>query len=241
VIHSIVFSTLGQLATGILFFIAFVPPSRIGKGFAQFHTALAAALWAVAIWGHFSPSIYLLGSLLLLVFLFASRDVPYYIFLCASALLSLLILIRPEMLRLGVIPAITIHLPAVLVLGSAAVAMLLGHWYLVSPKLSIRYLQILTIGLIVSILLRSGMFVEVIMRSREQLSQMHFYEIYGIFVLQRVALGLLLTLALSILTYFCVKIRSTQSATGILYVVLVFCLIGELIAAYLFAKTGVSF
>jgi len=241
VIHSIVFSTLGELATGILLFIALVPPSRIGKGFARFHTALAAVLWGVAIWGHFSLSIYLLASFLLLAFLFASRDLPYYIFLSGSALFSLWILMQPEITRLGLLPAITIHVPAVFVLGSAAVAMLLGHWYLVSPKLSIRYLQILTIGLIVSIVLRSGLFVEVILRSREQLSQMHFFEIYGIFVLQRVALGLLLILALSILTYFCVKIRSTQSATGILYVVLVFCLIGELIAAYLFAKTGVSF
>jgi hypothetical protein len=241
VIHSIVFSTLGQLATGILFFIALVPPSRIGKGFGRFHIALAAVLWAIAIWGNFSPPIYLLASFLILAFLFASHDVPYYIFLSASFILSLWILIQPEMTRLGVLSAIAVHVPAVLVLGSAAVAMLLGHWYLVSPKLSIRYLQILTIGLIVSIILRSGLFVEVIMRSREQLSQMHFYEIYGIFVLQRVALGLFLTLALSILTYFCVKIRSTQSATGILYVVLVFCLIGELIASYLFAKTGVSF
>lgn len=240
-IHSIVFSTLGQLATGIIAFIALVPPSRIGNSFGRFHTALAMVLWSVAGWGSFTTAFYILGGLLLLAFLFASHDLPYYIFLSASFLLSLWILMQPEINRYGLSTALFIHIPPVLVLGASAVAMLLGHWYLVAPKLSIRYLQILTIGLIVSIVLRSGLFLEVLMRSREQLSQMHFYEIYGIFLLQRVGLGLLLTLVLSVLTYFCVKIRSTQSATGILYVVLVFCLIGELIAAYLFAKTGVSF
>jgi hypothetical protein len=52
---------------------------------------------------------------------------------------------------------------------------------------------------------------------------------------------LLLALILSVLTYFCVRIRSTQSATGILYVVLVFCLAGELIGGYLYARTGLPF
>jgi len=116
--------------------------------------------------------------------------------------------------------------------------MLLGHWYLVSPKLSISYLKILTVALIGAILLRSALLIDVVVRHQTELRAMHFYEIYGIFFLQRIALGLLLTLVLSILTYFCVRIRSTQSATGILYVVLVFCIVGELTGAYLFVKTG---
>jgi len=119
--------------------------------------------------------------------------------------------------------------------------MLLGHWYLVAPKLSISYLKILTAGLIAAIVVRSALLTFILIEKNGQLSAMHFYEIYGIFFLQRIALGLILTLVLSVLTYFCVKIRSTQSATGILYVVLVFCLVGELIGSYLMMKTGISF
>ena len=70
---------------------------------------------------------------------------------------------------------------------------------------------------------------------------MRFFELYGMFFFQRLILGLVLTLVLSILTYYCVRIRSTQSATGILYVVLVFCLIGEIIGSYLNLKTGLLF
>lgn len=134
-----------------------------------------------------------------------------------------------------------VHVPPALVLGASSVSMLLGHWYLVSPNLPIGYLKASTIGLITALVIRSACLVAVVVSTKLQLANIHFFEIYGIFFLQRVAIGLLLALILSILTYFCVRIRSTQSATGILYVVLVFCLIGELIGGYLFAKTGISF
>jgi hypothetical protein len=131
-----------------------------------------------------------------------------------------------------------IHLPPALVLGASSVAMLLGHWYLVAPKLPIAYLKTLTIALIITILIRSIILGSALLQSGEQLEVIRFFDRYGMFFWQRVILGLILTLVLSVMTYFCVRIRSTQSATGILYVVLVFCLIGEIIAHYLSVKTG---
>jgi hypothetical protein len=228
----VVFHTLGQLATGILIFIGCVPPSKIGAGFGRFHTILAWCLWLLALWGNFSTPFYILTGFILLACLLSSRNVAYYPFLILSILTSFYLMAS------GPIKTALVQMPAALLLGSSAVAMLLGHWYLVSPKLSITYLKTLTIALIASVLIRSGFLVVAVMRHQQELSAMHFYEIYGIFFLQRVALGLFLTLVLGILTYFCVRIRSTQSATGILYVVLVFCLIGELTGAYLFIKTG---
>jgi hypothetical protein len=235
-LHSIVFHTLGQLATGILLFIAFVPPSRIGRGFGRFHTALAAGLWLLALWGKFPLEFWILAALLAVTFFFAGNDRLYYPFLILSIFGSAYLLMRQQNVQ-----ASLLEIPAILVLGASSVAMLLGHWYLVAPKLPITYLKALTIGLIASLLIRSGLIAEILFRAGDKLSEMRFYEIYGFFFLQRVVLGLLLTLILSILTYFCVRIRSTQSATGILYVVVVFCLVGELIGAYLFAKTGMVF
>jgi hypothetical protein len=234
-LQTVVFHTLGQLATGILLFITFVPPSKIGPGFGRFHTILAWALWLLAFWGNYSIPFYLFTGFILVAFLFSKRDLLYYPFLVVSILLSIYLLIKagPEASLLS-------QLPAALVLGSSAVAMLLGHWYLVAPKLPITYLKAITIALIAAILLRSAFITEAVWSHHDQLRAMHFYELYGMFFLQRIALGLFLTLILSVLTYFCVKIRSTQSATGILYVVLVFCLIGELTGAYLFVKTGYS-
>ena len=234
-LQSIVFHTLGQLATGILLFITLVPPSKIGAGFGRFHTILAWALWVLAFWGRFTFSFYLFTGSILLAFLFSKRDLFYYPFLCLSIVLSFYLLIQD-----GRLNSLFSQIPAALVLGSSSVAMLLGHWYLVAPKLPISYLKALTIALIAAILIRSAFLVEAVLRNQEHLQSIHFYEIYGMFFLQRIALGLLLTLVLSVLTYLCVRIRSTQSATGILYVVLVFCLIGELTGAYLFLKTGLS-
>ena len=234
-LQSIVFHTLGQLATGILLFITLVPPSKIGAGFGRFHTILAWSLWVLAFWGHFTFVFYLFTASILLAFLFSSRDLFYYPFLCLSILFSFYLLIQE-----GRWISLFSQIPAALVLGSSSVAMLLGHWYLVAPKLPISYLKALTIGLIGAILIRSALLVEAVVRNQEHLQSIHFYEIYGMFFLQRIALGLFLTLVLSVLTYLCVRIRSTQSATGILYVVLVFCLIGELTGAYLFLKTGLS-
>jgi hypothetical protein len=231
-LQTIVFHTLGQLATGILLFIGLVPPSKIGAGFGRFHTLLAWGLWLLALWGNFSLPFYIFSAAIIFAFLFSKKDVFYYPFLVLAILSSFYLLSSANLLQ-QVLPA--------LVLGSSAVAMLLGHWYLVAPKLSITYLKILTIALIGAIVMRSIFLTEAVLRHQNQLREMNFYEIYGMFFLQRIALGLLLTLILSILTYFCVRIRSTQSATGILYVVLVFCLIGELTGAYLLIKTGLSF
>jgi hypothetical protein len=234
-LQSITFHTLGQLATGILLFITFVPPSKIGPGFGRFHTILAWCLWVLAFWGHFPVAFYLFTGCILLAFLSSNQNKFYYPFLVLSILLSMYLLMKG-----GAAESLKTQLPAALVLGSSAVAMLLGHWYLVAPKLPITYLKAVTIALIAAILIRSGFLVEAVLRHQEQLQGMHFYEIYGMFFLQRIALGLFLTMVLSVLTYFCVKIRSTQSATGILYVVLVFCLIGELTGAYLWLKTGLA-
>jgi hypothetical protein len=240
-LRSIVFTTLGQLATGILVFIALIPPSRIGKGFGRFHTALALALWILAAWGSFNPGFWILLILLVLACVFAGSDAAYYPFLLLGIVASFYILMAGDLAAKGMEGAVLAHIPPVLVLGASAVAMLLGHWYLVTPKLSINYLKVITIGLLFAILLRSGLLIDTVLTHRAVLNGNHFYEMYGIFFWQRIILGLALTFVLSVMTYFCVRIRSTQSATGILYVVVVFCLVGELIGSYLFMKTGILF
>lgn len=241
-LQAIVFCTLGQLATGILLFIAFVPPSKIGQGFGRFHTVLSLVLWSLALRANFTFDLPILALFLFMTFFYSGKgSLFYYSFLLVSLLVSFWMLVTPDVPRLGLAGSILIHLPPVLVLGSCSVAMLLGHWYLLAPQLSIRYLKILTLGLIASILIRSGLLVHTILSNQMRLGEIRFYDIHGFFLLQRVVLGLLITLILSVMTYFCVRIRATQSATGILYVVLVFCLVGEVIGNYLFLISDFRF
>src|SRR5262249_36852484 len=106
-LHSIVFHTLGQLATGILLFIGFVPPSRIGAGFGRFHTALSCGLWILALWGKFPVEFLILAALLFFAFLFAGKDRFYYPFLVLSILVSAHLLLHPEFAKSGLSGALS--------------------------------------------------------------------------------------------------------------------------------------
>ena len=54
----------------------------------------------------------------------------------------------------------------------------------------------------------------------------------------RWGLGLLLPFVLGVMAWKTARIRSTQSATGILYVVVIFCFLGELLSQLLCRLTG---
>jgi hypothetical protein len=51
-------------------------------------------------------------------------------------------------------------------------------------------------------------------------------------------IGLVLPLVLCWLAWETIRIRSTQSATGILYVVVILCFLGELTSQLLLERTG---
>lgn len=127
------------------------------------------------------------------------------------------------------------------VLGSVTVSLVLGHWYLVGKKLSFSVLGKLVTVLAASLALRA---VVAGVAAWEQAP--HWADLWsraggatgfflgsGLFVLLRALFGLVLPLAGCYMVRECVKIRSNQSATGILYVLVVFVLIGEICAKHL--------
>lgn len=130
-------------------------------------------------------------------------------------------------------------------LGASATAMVLGHWYLVVRHLSFRPLERLTMALLITIGLRTivaaatafaqGRLWEASYNDRGPVG---FFIGPGIFVLARAVFGILGPAALAWMTWKCVRIQSNQSATGILYVVVAFVLIGELIAKWFLVNEG---
>src|SRR5437016_2566592 len=115
--HSIIFATLAQLATGILLFIGFVPPSQIGPGFGRFHAALSLALWLLAAWGHFTPVFFALAVSLALTGIFSGKAAAYYPLLAISVVASFALLAQGENASSA---ALGQNLPAVLVLGASS-------------------------------------------------------------------------------------------------------------------------
>ena len=61
----------------------------------------------------------------------------------------------------------------------------------------------------------------------------------GVFVLQRLLFGLLIPASLAYFTWKTIEMRSTQSATGILYVVVFLTLVGEALSVYLSLETTI--
>ncbi len=131
-------------------------------------------------------------------------------------------------------------------LGSVTLALLLGHWYLYSPGLPVSHLRRLTRFVIVFVAARfvvfavampgyaratpaaagAGLGAEAILASSLPL------------VAMRLLLGILIPGVLAWMIDRTVRIRSTQAATGLLYVAFIFVLFGELTAAYLVLTTG---
>jgi hypothetical protein len=137
-----------------------------------------------------------------------------------------------------------IDLSSTLLLGSAAAAMTLGHYYLVVIELPIGALRRLTVMLIGSLALRA-LFVALLLMgpvhagyAEAGLVAAGRWSADGVFVWMRILFGLAGPFSLSYFIWRTVEIRSTQSATGILYVQLFLVLAGELLAKYLRIAAG---
>lgn len=135
-------------------------------------------------------------------------------------------------------------LSSALLIGAAASAMILGHWYLVVLDLPIAALRRLTVLLIAALGLRAltvGVALAGPVHAGYQEARLvaaGSWSADGIFVWMRLLFGLAGPLSLLWFIWKTVEIRSTQSATGILYVQLFLVLAGELLATYLRVAAG---
>jgi protein NrfD len=135
-------------------------------------------------------------------------------------------------------------LTSVVLLGAAAGAMILGHWYLVVLDLPISALRRLTVLLAVGLVLRSLVVAIVLLGPAHagleslQLVARGLWSPDGIFIWMRLLFGIAGPISLIWFIWKTVEIRSTQSATGILYVQLFLVMSGELLAKYLRVAAG---
>ncbi len=130
-------------------------------------------------------------------------------------------------------------------LGTSLVAMILGHWYLVVRGLSFGILRRTVLACCAALAFRAVAAAVAVFGQRERwvelwgnLGATQFALGYGFFAGARVLFGLLAPAVLGWMAFVCVRERSNQSATGILYVVVAFVLIGEILACHLLATSG---
>jgi hypothetical protein len=130
-------------------------------------------------------------------------------------------------------------------LGAAMSGMLLGHWYLVTPELSLVPIKRLT-GTLLAALVAQGIVLSfTVLPELGAVPTMliprveHLLLGYPYFLLGRALVGLVGTFALAVLTMWLLREGSTQAATGFLYTAVMTVTVGELIARFLLQLTGV--
>jgi hypothetical protein len=133
-------------------------------------------------------------------------------------------------------PLFTIQLVlAALALGSVNAAMLLGHWYLVTPKLSptpLRRMMWLLLGALAFQGVAFG--VAVLTVSSDPLGGL-----IGPLTWLRLAVGILLPVGITVLALLASRAASLQASTGLLYIGLAFIIAGSIAGASLTYLTGV--
>lgn len=133
-------------------------------------------------------------------------------------------------------------LSAGLLIGIITYSMLLGHWYLVVPKLSAHPLKIAAVIMWIILVIK-------ISWSSFSLHQNYsFFEVetqlgagYAfnwLLLLMRVSFGYVVIVGMSFFNWKLLKLRSIQSSTGILYAMTFFVFIGELVSTYMFFNYG---
>lgn len=169
---------------------------------------------------------------------------------CALAVLLLagprLILFETTLPHRSVLLTASLTSSAILV-GWSLITMLLGHWYLIAPKLTYRHLVIFCWVLLAAVIVRLASVASALwVASRvgaliepHPLRVLMSFGGQGMFFWFRLLWGLAIPFVLALMSLHCARQRSNQSATGILYVLVVGTIIGEITAYYLLVTTGV--
>ena len=152
----------------------------------------------------------------------------------ASLWCAALVMPGPQLFGLGTPLAV---LAGAMALGSAITGLSLGHWYLVSPTLSVRPLIELTFVCLGALLAQIVLLPLLLFAASGAGS---LVSDYALFFGVRVVFGLVVPLVAGVMTWRTARIRSLDSATGLLYIVAALILAGEIAARTLFFLTGVA-
>jgi hypothetical protein len=130
-------------------------------------------------------------------------------------------------------------LGAATLLGSVTVGMLLGHWYLVRTRLDVSHLSTFAALFAIAIAVRAVLLVIGLLGAgaRFPAGLASFLRLTavdrGFFFWQRVIFGIVGPAVFAYMVRETARLRSTQSATGILYMAMIFVVYGEFLARYL--------
>ncbi len=138
---------------------------------------------------------------------------------------------------LGTLLSLTIGALAV---GAVSMGMILGHWYLVTPRLPEQPLREMTLFLLLALAFQALLLIPSLILPRESIANAVDTPIgLNPFFWLRVGGGLAFPFALSYMAFDSSRVRAMQSATGLLYIAMALVLSGEVLAKGLLFTTAV--
>jgi hypothetical protein len=256
----IFFLVFSQLTVGGLAMLHVVPAQEIGKGFFRTCASIYLLLWLLILAGldRTRPAELFGCVLFTLVFLLywaslwserLSKSAPWLPLtwgVGGGAVVASALSAAPAASWTGEGAFYTLNfLLSTASLGAAMSGMLLGHWYLVTPELSLVPIKRMTGILLGSLLAQAGLLLVTVFPEAGLVPAgltpkiQHLMLAYPYFLWGRALVGLASTFALAALTLWLLREGSTQAATGFLYTAVLTVTVGELIARFLFRLTGV--
>ena len=235
-----------SLALGTSLFSWIASPKLTGAGFIRLITGHAAIFLglAVAIDLAFSLTSDLVYQAPLLVLFIVSwryhpDERPWWTWALyvLQSLLTLVLVYRFN-------PSFAFLFSSMVFLGITHYSMLLGHYYLVVPKLTEKpllvCLRIFWVIFFMKFLWSSATLVEAKDYLAEGTMLGEGYLFNWILVSMRALWGYGAMLVLSYFAWRLCRMRSIQSATGVLYIMVFFVFVGELISSYIYLKLGLT-
>lgn len=238
-----------RLAAGLLACLMLLSPAQVNPRFFRTHFLTALGLIAVAavflkddadlwVWLALAAAIgtTFAGSVVWL--LEGAPGGRLLIFLSTASLVTLITFQAVTVRSHGDLRVLVDDFTSAAVLGTATTCMLIGHSYLIAPAMSLTPLRRSLVALGVSLLVRMalaavGLWLWTTSAATDNLEAV-------LWLAARWAIGFVAPLVLAWMAWQTTKIRSTQSATGILYVVVILCFLGELTSMLLLEKMGPS-
>jgi hypothetical protein len=238
------------LGVGIFSFLA--DTKATGAGFLKVLSGICGGSLILALILHltygtaFDPlsKLYYLSIFSFALTYFFHRDKKSWFMWILFAVQNLSLLLLLLWMNNGNLPQFFFALTSIMMLGSVTYAMVMGHWYLVTPKLSENPLKYALYFAWVFLLIKMGWTIYGYLEAPDFFNQGTLdgggYAFNWMMLTMRIGWGYVVLGIMSFFAYRLVAMRSIQSATGMLYAMTFFVFVSELISNYMFLEYGLQ-
>lgn len=251
-----IFHAVQELGVGSLFCLALLPVVLIRRGFFQTCVLILASAVGLGVWISPTPaSAIFFGSLLLYGGSLWIPDARWpTLVLRFSLMVGAVGMLLPSLMPIDqltlspqAVAQVFNALASALLLGSALIGMLLGHYYLRDPLLPVGLIRRLANLFLLATVLQGLLLIVnlgaiYLFGGAEAAARIGLLSTsYGAAFLGRLLVGILGSFILACVIWDTLRIPNVQAATGFFYIAILTVTIGEFLGRYLWHSTSIPF